>query len=414
MARVLHVLAQRPHLTGSGVTLDALVARAARAGWEQAVVCAIPDGEPMPAVGDLPPERISPLRFESARLPFAIPGMSDVMPYPSRRWSSLGPAELDAYLAAWRDHMAAAIEAFSPELIHVHHVWLVAAGLAEWASGIPVVVHCHGTGLRQAALCPHLARRVRAGNRHHQRFAVLHRQQGEELRAALGLEPERVVVVGAGYRDDLFHCRGRVAASTDVVYAGKLCVAKGVPWLLDAAEALAHRRGFRLHLAGSGTGAEADRVRARAGELAPLTRLHGQLDQAGLAELLRSAAVFVLPSMFEGLPLVLIEAAACGCRLVVTALPGVAEVAPALGDLIELVPMPRLRGVDRPDPADQPALVADLEAALDRALARGPVTPGELRERLSPFTWDAVFERVASLWADLVPGAVPDRATPGR
>ena len=34
--KVLHVLSQRPLLTGSGITLDALVRLAAAAGWEQA------------------------------------------------------------------------------------------------------------------------------------------------------------------------------------------------------------------------------------------------------------------------------------------------------------------------------------------------------------------------------------------
>ena len=41
--RVLHILAQRPSLTGSGVTLDALVRRAHVAGWEQDVVVGVPE-----------------------------------------------------------------------------------------------------------------------------------------------------------------------------------------------------------------------------------------------------------------------------------------------------------------------------------------------------------------------------------
>ncbi len=36
--RVLHILSQRPSLTGSGVTLDAVVRHADAAGWEQQVV----------------------------------------------------------------------------------------------------------------------------------------------------------------------------------------------------------------------------------------------------------------------------------------------------------------------------------------------------------------------------------------
>ena len=48
----------------------------------------------------------------------------------------------------------------------------------------------------------------------------------------------------------------------------------------------------------------------------------------------------VLPSFYEGVPLVLAEAAACGCRLVATALPGVREaLAPRFRDrVIALTP----------------------------------------------------------------------------
>ena len=54
--------------------------------------------------------------------------------------------------------------------------------------------------------------------------------------------------------------------------------------------------------------------------------VHGPMLQAELADLFKQAHIFVLSSLFEGLPLVLLEALACGCRLVATDLPGVREV----------------------------------------------------------------------------------------
>ena len=79
-------------LTGSGVTLDALVREAAKAGWDQHVVCGVPADDGNPRVGDLDASRVHPLTFASAVgagdgvLPFPVPGMSDVMPYPSTIW----------------------------------------------------------------------------------------------------------------------------------------------------------------------------------------------------------------------------------------------------------------------------------------------------------------------------------------
>jgi len=37
--RILHLLSQRPSRTGSGVTMDALVRLAGRAGWRQMELC---------------------------------------------------------------------------------------------------------------------------------------------------------------------------------------------------------------------------------------------------------------------------------------------------------------------------------------------------------------------------------------
>jgi glycosyltransferase involved in cell wall biosynthesis len=125
--------------------------------------------------------------------------------------------------------------------------------------------------------------------------------------------------------------------------------------------------------------------------------LHGRLGQADLADLLRRCAALALPSFYEGLPLVLAEARACGCRLVSTALPGVvSQLAPAFGDALTLVDPPRLIGPDTPNPRDLPAFTARLRDALELALEApaAPPTPTEL----SPFTWAAVFARVADVW----------------
>lgn len=66
---VLHVLSQRPSLTGSGVTLDALVRLAAAAGWNQAAVVGVPADSPAPHVGALPDARIHRLPFGAPRSP---------------------------------------------------------------------------------------------------------------------------------------------------------------------------------------------------------------------------------------------------------------------------------------------------------------------------------------------------------
>lgn len=397
--RILHVLSQRPDSTGSGVTLDALVSHAAAAGWDQSVVCGIAADAEHPAVGGLAEQRVFPLRFGTRELPFLLPGMSDVMPYPSTRFSAMSGAQVSRYQDAWRRHLGRVVAGFQPDLIHSHHVWLLSALLRDVAPGVPVVTHCHATGLRQMELCPHLRETVCAGCARNHRFVALTARHARDLVERLGVERARVAVVGAGYRDDLFHARGRsFEPAAMLVYVGKLARAKGVPYLLDATERLAERHRFTLHLAGAGGGDEGAALAARARRL-PFVRTHGQLAQPALADLLRACDVLALPSFYEGLPLVVVEALACGCRPVCTRLPGVEEeIAPRLGDALTLVELPRLRHADQPVPEDLPAFVDRLARALEHALAAGPVHDADP----SPFTWGAVFTRVERVWREIV------------
>ncbi len=412
--RVLHILSQRPSRTGSGVTLEAMVRRASQAGqagqrgWTQAVIVGVPSNEAQPEVGGLAQEAIRPLLFApengtAADLDFPVPGMSDVMPYPSTVWSQMSNRQLERYRAAWRLHLSTVIADFAPHVIHSHHIWLVSSMLKDLAPGIPVVATCHSTGLRQMELAPHLAEEVRRGCAQLDHFCVLRDDHRSALSETLGVASQRITVIGAGYRPDLFHGAPAPAATKQgLLYIGKYSHAKGLPWLLDAfTNLLADQPHLRLHVAGSGAGPEAEALRRRMQDLAPQVVLHGQLNQAQLAGLMRDCQVCVLPSFYEGVPLVLVEAAACGCRLVSTALPGVVErIAPHLAEQLELVPMPRLQGLDKPLAVDLPPFVSALEEAMRRALT-ADTTTGPTPSALEPFTWETVFGRVEKIWNDL-------------
>jgi glycosyltransferase involved in cell wall biosynthesis len=153
---------------------------------------------------------------------------------------------------------------------------------------------------------------------------------------------------------------------------------------------------------GDGAGDEAELIRDRLEELAPAVVQHGRLSQPELAEIARQATVFVLPSFFEGLPLVLVEAMACGCRLVATALPGIErELAPALGSALKTVTSPEFENVDEPRPDELPAFVERLTDAIERALDEPPLQMVP-QAALASFTWGAVFGRVEEVWRELV------------
>lgn len=399
--KVLHLLAQRPSLTGSGVTLDRLVRLGTEAGWQQRVVVGVPSSVAFPSVGGIAPEQVLALRFESRELPFPVPGMSDVMPYDSTVMSTMSEPHWALYRAAWVRHLKTVREQFTPDVIHSHHVWLLSALIKDVFPDVPVLTHCHATGLRQLRLCPHRAEEISAGVARNDGLLALDDAMAATLDRELGVPPECIHVVGAGYSDDVFHDRGRVAdVSGQLLYVGKYSGAKGLPSLLDAFEKLSDADPtLRLHVAGSGSGAEADALRRRMEAMQPSVVLYGQLEQVELASLMRRCAACVLPSFYEGLPLVLIEAAACGCRVVATALPAVREViAPALGAGIELLELPAMSTIDVPVAAALPEFANRLAVALRRALAAGLPAPPV---GLEAFTWSAVFARVETHWRRL-------------
>jgi glycosyltransferase involved in cell wall biosynthesis len=99
---------------------------------------------------------------------------------------------------------------------------------------------------------------------------------------------------------------------------GNLSVRKGVPELLRAL-ALSPLAGMplRLTLAGGGD-IEGFRTIAQAMGLGDRVCFAGWTEQAQVARLMSEADVLVLPSHDEGLPLVILEALACGVPVVCT------------------------------------------------------------------------------------------------
>jgi glycosyltransferase involved in cell wall biosynthesis len=167
-----------------------------------------------------------------------------------------------------------------------------------------------------------------------------------------------------------------------VLAVGKLKRRKGFSTLLRAFARLRARRDARLIVLGEGE--ERPHLETLAAELGirDAVDLHGFADNP-LAYMARSD-VFVLPSEWEGLPTVLIEALVCGCPVVSTDCPsGPAEILDH-GRYGTLVP------------------VGDEEALADAILATLAQAPPAalLRERASMFD----VERSAACYLELLRG----------
>ncbi len=400
--KILHLLSQRPEATGSGIYIQAMIREAARRGHENFLLAGVPRGEELQPAG-LAAAACEFVTFHGGDLPFPVVGMSDVMPYPSRRFSDLSPPEVEAYEWGFADRLLDVVAGFQPQVIHSHHLWLLTAVARQMFPHLPLVATCHGSDLRQFHFCPHLRPRVLAGTRHLQGIMALSGAQKHDIIRLYDIPGDRIEVVGAGYNEALF--RPQPKPTTDpvqLVYAGKLSRAKGVPWLLRALRNLVHLP-WRLHLVGGGTGEERDEILELATALGDRVHLWGPQSQEELARLMGQAHLVVLPSFFEGLPLVVLEALACGCRVVTTALPGVEEVLGGYDtEAILLVARPRLLGQDTPRQEDEDGFVRDLADALTRqilaARERPEIDRREVGEILEYYSWSQVFARVEQVY----------------
>jgi len=400
--KILHILSQMPDFTGSGKTIQAIMEQAGTRGHENFMIAGIQDGfKPEPSL--IRPDHTFFVRFDGVDLDFPLPGMSDVMPYRSTVFSSMGPGRLKKYEAAFEAVMQRVRQRVNPDIIHSHHLWIVSKIARKVFPDRPMVTTCHGTCLRQFYLCPEPGSQVGRAVRKIDGIMCLSHHQKDQIQAIHSIDPEKLHVVGGGFDKALFFSAPKsVKGPVEIVYAGKLSRAKGVLSLLRSLKKMPTLN-FRLHVAGAGSGLEEQECLSLAESLGDRVLVHGPLPHHDLARLMRKAHLFVLPSFFEGLPLVLMEALSSGCRILSTALPGTQEI---LGDrpsdMVTLVDLPVLETVDKPFEKDLPLLEQALSLALEKSikkiLQKRQPDMALVREITKAYTWEKVFARMETVY----------------
>jgi len=411
--KILHLLSQQPGKTGSGVYLQALVTQGAKDNLKQRIIIGVPSDTNRLDLAPLQSPDINLVKFCDPDLPFPVAGMSDVMPYQSTRFSEFSEHMLDAYLYAFANIINREVSSFNPDIIHTHHLWLATALTRTLCPDIPVVTTCHGTELRQLDLVPAMKDFVVPACSQIDRVMALHQNHIDKIHNSYGINKSKISLVGAGYRDDIFCspqtglCRRNEKNILTIVYAGKLSFAKGLPWLIESTDRLAHpsAKKIRLRIAGSGSGEEAKMIYEKALQFQDIIEFLGPKPQEELAEIFKDADILVLPSFYEGLPLVILEAIACHCRIVMTDLPGIKYWLPAeliREGIVELVPLPNLMGPDVPDPAELPLFMHNLVRAINKQLIRCTTSEPDWDKEIVPFiesmNWQGIYTKVKQVY----------------
>lgn len=403
--KILHIISQTPDFTGSGKFIREIIREGANNGHDNFLLAGIQDDFSLPP-GLIPEDHCMFVRFGGKDLVYPIPGMSDVMPYPSSVFSSLCEEDMRFYQEAFREKIKKALERFKPDILHTHHLWVVSALARSLAPDIPMVTTCHGTCLRQHHLCPGVGKTITPDLMKIDRVFALSQDQKSEIQKSIGVDAGRIHVVSGGYNEARFFYSPKTFDRTiELLYAGKLSAVKGVPWLLKSLERIKDRP-FCLHLAGSSSTAELNRCLALAGRLGSKSVYHGSLTHKDLGALMRRCHVFVLPSFFEGLPLVLMEALASGCRIISTALPGVKEI---LGEkenkMIRFIHLPMLETIDRPYEKDEESLEIllseTLSAIMDEVIQHPEPDLEYIRTKTESYTWRKIYKKIEAVYKGL-------------
>jgi glycogen(starch) synthase len=433
--KILSITAQKPHSTGSGTYLTELVSAFARRGARQAVVAGVyeDDDVRLPEGADFFPVyythaendraggvQLIPEGYEPPKIGFPVLGMSDIMPYEATRYRDL-TGEMEAeFENAFAAAVRAAADRLDPDIVICHHLYLLTALVREILPERRVFGICHGSDLRQFRSCELERERIKDGIGKLDGAFALHAEQARVISGLFGMPQNRIAVIGSGYNSSIFNDFGRVDRTGDpakdgpvrIVYAGKLSREKGLFPLFEALGDLARRPGFpefELRLAGGCR--DCDIASFITGgterELEPgpfSTDLFsgeylGMLSQEDLADVFRRSDVFVLPSYYEGLPLVLIEAMACGLLTVCTDLPGIRDwvETEVPGSSVIFVRAPRMAHPGVPLAEDIPAFRDALENAAAEAILYTAENGRPAAADTSSVTWDGAAAKIMSV-----------------
>lgn len=378
---------------------------------------------------------------EEVDLPFPICGMSDEMPYASTVFCQMSEYQLTLYQEAFRSKLEEIRTQDSPDLIICHHLWILARLVLEVFPDTPVLAICHGTDLRQAQQHPDLKDRYVGNLTGLAAVAALSQLQVPELQAIYQLDPRKIRVTGGAYDHRVFKPAASAqrqassgasnsdsynncdscenvpwssnsdnSSNSDTInylYAGKIARAKGVYELAAAFNLLTEEiPQAHLDLVGGPTPQAAQELARRSQYNSNITLWEAE-EQELLAAHMRRSDIFVLPSYYEGLGLIALEALASGLRLVVTDLPALREqMGPELAshEAISWVPMPPLQKLDQPLAATLPDHVQKLKTALQEQAQRlkqiGP--PQGTLDLVAPHSWPGLAHKIRRLIHDLI------------
>jgi glycosyltransferase involved in cell wall biosynthesis len=328
---------------------------------------------------------------ELRRRGIALRILSLLRPTEDLRHEVIGEAGLDELTSYDPASFPAIVNEFQPDLLHAHYATeptAVAQGLAA-EHGCPFTFTAHGYDIHEFPP-PDFRERAAAARS----VITVSEANAHRIAATFGVPRAHIRVISSGVDTARFRPDPDRPPTDDPPLI--LCVArhdrvKNLGRLLHACSVIRDRGvGFRCVMVGDGP------LRGKLAEAHAQLGLEGLVDMIGAAsqrEVLnwwRRASIGVLTSDNEGMPVSLMEAAACG----------VPVVAPAVGGVPELVEDGVTGLLSRP--ADTMAFAEAVERLLKDPALRRAMGAAARRRAEERFSVTRQVDRLLALWSGLV------------
>lgn len=404
MKRILHITSQYPGKTGSGVYLNELIKEGNKKNYVQGLIAGLSKGEENIEL-NIPKKYFYPVLFKTEKMPFPIVGMSDIMPYESTKYSEMNNEMFDKWEKSFKKAIEKGIKEFKPDIIISHHLWVLTSLVKKMMPDMKVIGVCHGTDIRQFKKCPQYREYVLKGCRLIDWVLALNDEQKKIIHNIYSIPRKKIITIGGGYNKDIFYPSRIVPFQKDdcikLIYAGKLSFSKGVLSLIKAYNMLEiNKDEIELSIVGSGAGEEKREIEEVGNKSKLKVKFLGEVAQKELGEIFRQSHIFILPSFYEGLSLVTIEALASGLMAVVTALPGLKSF---LGDeinnsgIIEYVDLPKMNDIDIPLEGELFSYEERLKNAIEKQINRlkeGYVIYEDVQNKIERLSWENIYNRI--------------------
>ena len=399
--KILHTLAQLPSMTGSGIYFSVLVEGLKKKGHRNAVLHATQDAY----VSSFHDDVINySVKFKSSELPFSIAGMSDEMPYDSTVYSQMSDKMYEQWIKAFRDKLEFIKKDFDPDVIIAHHTFILTSLVCEIFSDKKVINISHSTDVRQIRKNPWIYERYMPKISEVDKCILVSAADKDTIVNILGIDETKVAVYGGGFRQDIFFAASankerNTEDKIKILYVGKIASAKGIYELVQAFPMLnADYDDLEFHIVGNCSDEQREYIAGLSRGIDNIY-IHPTMPQSALADMMRAMDIFVLPSYYEGLGLVNIEALACGMRVLTTRIEGLIYL---LGDkinnsgFIEYLKLPGLYNVDMVVEEEKEDYIRRLYKGMSNhieAIKGGKCMPSDLLDEIASFSWQSIIDK---------------------